>query len=306
MKLTGFYFSIFFGLFAYSTNSSAENNWPLGLVNECNSPESDWIWCDDFEIDRSSDYFEGKTDRQPSLGVNSSVAAAFHFKKNSQGAGGIQIAFGRTPSDYIRAVDDGTKNYRDVYWRMFLYIPKNWVGYGSDKLSRATILSGSDWSQAMIAHVWRGSGNQSSLLLIDPASGTDPAGNLITTGYNDFTNLRWLGYKPGLSPIMAAESFGKWHCIEAHAKLNDPGKNNGIFQLFINNNLEVETTTLNWIGSYSDYGINAVFFENYWNNGSPVDQTRYFDNLVISTKPIGCGTTQLAPMPPTDLKVTTH
>jgi hypothetical protein len=41
------------------------------------------------------------------------------------------------------------------------------------------------------------------------------------------------------------------------------------------------------------YGINAVFFENYCNNGSPVTQTSYFDNLIISTKPMGCGAKQM-------------
>lgn len=36
------------------------------------------------------------------------------------------------------------------------------------------------------------------------------------------------------------------------------------------------------------FGINAVFFENYWNAGSPQDQERYFDNIVISTRPLEC------------------
>jgi hypothetical protein len=31
-----------------------------------------------------------------------------------------------------------------------------------------------------------------------------------------------------------------------------------------------------------------VFFENYWNTGSPKLQERYFDNIVVSTQPIGC------------------
>ena len=35
--------------------------------------------------------------------------------------------------------------------------------------------------------------------------------------------------------------------------------------------------------------INAVFFENYWNAGSPLTQERYFDNIIISTSRIGCG-----------------
>ena len=39
---------------------------------------------------------------------------------------------------------------------------------------------------------------------------------------------------------------------------------------------------------YGDYALNAVFFENYWNDGSSQDQERYLDNFVISTEPIGC------------------
>src|SRR5690606_16146937 len=40
---------------------------------------------------------------------------------------------------------------------------------------------------------------------------------------------------------------------------------------------------------YSAYGINALLLENYWNNGSPRQQERYFDNLVVSTQRVGCG-----------------
>ena len=80
----------------------------------------------------------------------------------------------------------------------------------------------------------------------------------------------------------------------------------GIFQLSINDELEVEGTGLNWVGSYEEYGINAIFFENYWNQGSPVDQTRYFDNIIISTQPIGCGQGSIAPMPPSDVNIHSH
>lgn len=294
-----------FGLLANTALSATGGAWPADLTNECASPKPGWIWCEDFEIDRSSDYFEGSASRQPTVGVNGSTASAFTFAANSSSGGGFKIAFGRTPSSYFRAIDNGSNDYRDIYWRMFVYLPVNWVGNGADKLSRATILSGANWSQAMIAHVWSGAdpGNRAELLLIDPASGTDPAGNLITTKYNDFNNLRWLGIKASTFPVFAQQNFGKWHCVEAHVRLNDPGQSNGEFQLFINNTLEAEHNTLNWVGSYSDYGINAVFFENYWNNGSPVTQTRYFDNVVIGTQPIGCGGNGVAPpMPPSDVK----
>jgi len=291
---------------ASQVQAGPNNGWPLGLVNECDTTKSEWIWCEDFEKDRSADYFEGTADRQASLGLNGSTASAFHFKKGISGGGGIKIAFGRTPSSYLKPVDSGENNYREIFWRMFIYLPTTWMGNGADKLSRATILASADWKQAMIAHVWSGSdpGSQSNLLLVDPASGTDAAGNLMTLGYNDFDNLRWLGYVGSNFPIFASENFGKWHCVEAHVKLNDPGQSNGVFQLYINNALEVDRTSLNWIGSYDAYGINAIFFENYWNQGSPVDQTRYFDNLVVSTQAIGCGQEGVTPMPPSNLTVT--
>jgi len=31
-----------------------------------------------------------------------------------------------------------------------------------------------------------------------------------------------------------------------------------------------------------------VFFENYWNTGSPAAQERYLDDIVVSTRRIGC------------------
>ena len=71
-------------------------------------------------------------------------------------------------------------------------------------------------------------------------------------------------------------------------RLNDAGQSNGVFDLWINGTLEANRSGLNWVGAYSAFGINAVFFENYWNDGAPVEQTRYWDNIVVSTERIGC------------------
>jgi hypothetical protein len=54
---------------------------------------------------------------------------------------------------------------------------------------------------------------------------------------------------------------------------------------------------LNFIGTYTDYAINAVYFENYWNSGSVKLQERYFDNIVISKSPIGPYTEALRSVP---------
>jgi hypothetical protein len=76
--------------------------------------------------------------------------------------------------------------------------------------------------------------------------------------------------------------------VEAHARLNDPGRSNGVFELWINGAPQARIDGFNWQGSYSEYGINTVFLETYWNEGSPQPQERYFDNFVVSTERIGC------------------
>ncbi len=90
------------------------------------------------------------------------------------------------------------------------------------------------------------------------------------------------------TPIFDQLHVDKWYCIGARARLNDPGRSNGIFELWLNVGLKARIERLNWQGSYSEYGINTVFLENYWNDGSPHLQERYFDSFVVSTQRIGC------------------
>ena len=261
------------------------------IVTECASAPAEWIWCDDFEQDRTANYFEGSLSPVPGAGIAGSAGTVNQYTAGNSGAGGLKVAFGRTPSTYFAPVDAGTADYRDIYWRMYLRHPSNWNGGGADKLSRATIMAGSNWAQAMIGHVWSGSdpGAGANYLGMDPASGTDASGVLQTTQYNDFANLRWLGWQRGTTPLFDSAHLGQWHCVEAHVRLNDSGANNGVFELWVNGNLEASHIDLNWVGNYNAYGINAVFIENYWNATSPVDQARNFDNFVVSTARIGCG-----------------
>lgn len=257
-------------------------------------PKPGWIFCDDFESDRTASYFEtdhanGNFVRAASVGVGSSSGMRVHFARGQVSAGSLHLAFGRTPMSYIRPVDAGTQVYREIYWRVYVRNQPGWQGGGGDKLSRAQSLASSNWSQAMGAHVWSGGQSPSwNDLVIDPASGTDSAGALKTTTYNDFANFRWLGSASSATPIFDAAHVGSWYCVEAHVKLNDAGQTNGTFDLWVNGAPEAARSGLNWVGRYSDYGINTVYLENFWNNGSPVAQDRFLDNFVVSTSRIGC------------------
>jgi len=266
------------------------------LAYECRQPAAGWIWCDDFESDRLASYFEhdnagGRFTRVAGVGAEGSAGMRAIYATSPQtSSGSLKLALGRTPQPYFRPVDGGTATYRELYWRLYVRYPADWQGGGADKLSRATSFVAADsWAQAMIAHVWSGGDSGSwNYLFVDPASGTDTVGAIRTTTYNDFPNLRWLGAARGTAQLFAPGSLGRWHCVEAHARLNDGGAANGLFELWVDGQPDARREGLNWVGTYGTYGINAVFVENYWNAGSPVVQERYIDNLVVSTQRIGC------------------
>lgn len=255
------------------------------------------IFCDDFEDDipLNQKYFEvndnnGDFIRMEKVGRDESYGMRVLWQKGEVGAGGLSKSFGKTPSNYIgRNAANPTHSFTEIYWRMDVKSQAGWTGGGPAKLSRAMCLANSNWAQGMMAHIWSGNNNN---LGMDPATGIGIDGTLKSTKYNDFNNLRWLGWKQGNIPLYSTANSGKWYCIVAHAKLNTPGLKDGIFEFWINDTLQASSTNLDWHSTWNNnpnnLHINAIFFENYWNNGSPVEQERYFDNLVISTDPISC------------------
>jgi len=278
------------GLLGTCRHEASGSNIPV--AGECGSLQAAWIWCDDFESDRLGRYFEYDSAgfaRVRGAGLNGSTGMRARWTARQVSAGSLHLAFGATPQAGIRPVDAGTAKYREVYWRLYLKNQAGWTGGGGDKLSRVQILANSAWAQTMIAPVW--SGDQPSnreYLLLDPVSGTDSLGNLLTTGYGDVAHLRFLGAARSGTAIFSTANAGVWRCIEAHVRLNDPGKANGVFELWIDDALEAQRSGLNWLGSYNDYGINTLFVENYWNAGAATAEERYIDNLVVSAQRVGC------------------
>ncbi|MGQ0715383.1 MAG: Ig-like domain-containing protein [Gemmatimonadaceae bacterium] len=260
-------------------------------TNECASPRAEWIWCDDFEQDRLSGYFEvdnagGSFARTGGVGRNGSSGMRARWAAGQEEAGNLKLAFGRTPSAYFRPVDAGTANHRSIYWRAFIRTQPGWLGGAGWKFTRTIVFANSNWSEAAIGSVsgfW-----ENTWLTATGESGTDEAGNLLTTRYNDFGNLRTIVSADGVLPLFNAANAGTWHCVEGHMQLNDAGLANGILEFWVNGTLQTRRRGLNWLGTFNAFGINAVFFENYWNGGPPQPQERYWDNLVVSTQRVGC------------------
>ncbi|MCI0560695.1 MAG: hypothetical protein MN733_19595 [Nitrososphaera sp.] len=267
----------------------------------------EWIVCDDFEdgtaLVRQGRYFEHDSNNGDfviahGVGLNSSKGMRARWQTGEISAGSIKLAFGRNPSPYMNKGIRPSEDFREIYYRMYLKMQDGWQG-SPDKLSRATIITDNSWSQAMIAHLWSDS---QSHLRVDPVRCVDGNNAVACAGYNDFPHMVWLGSKAGPTTIFDTQHGGKWHCVEAHVKLNESGQSNGIQEFWIDGLLEARRENLNFVMSYAGYAINAVFFENYWNAGSPKLQERYFDNIVVSTRPIGCaGNVVLSP--PRNLRV---
>ena len=267
---------------------------PTSVVaaNECATPASGWIFCDDFESDRLSRYFEvdnaaGRFARTAGTGWGGSTGMRGTYDATQSSAGRLSLAFGKVPDSYFRTVDAGVAKYRDVFWRFFVRREPGWVGNGAGGLTRATIFASSNWSQAMLANA-SSDATDSRYLRIDAFSGTDAGGRVQTLGYNDAAHLRSLASLRSATPIDDPTGVGQWVCYEFHVRLNDNGKSNGVYEFAVNGQVSARRTGLNWVGRYSAYGINALNLENS-GSGVATGNARTIDNLVVSTSPIGCG-----------------
>lgn len=242
------------------------------------------IWYDEFDdLRRQQQYPEksGELTAVNHFGATGKSLEMF-YAKGKRGTGGRKLFFGDSPTYQGRTLRS-RESFDDIYWRIYVKHPADWQGGGPAKLSRATSLVPPGWRQAMIAHVW----SSGDALTLDPATGVRD-GRVVTTRYNDFPNLKWLGNRPASEfALHASDGIGWWVCVEARAKLNTPGSKDGLNQLWIDGRLEAERRNLDWRDTFTERGINAIFLEAYWNEGSPVDQARWIDNFVVSTRPIG-------------------
>jgi hypothetical protein len=252
---------------------------------------ADWIFCEDFEQGTApADVFFEHNDNNGDFrvvdtdGHSGTHAMEALWQSSEVGAGWVSVAFGRNPMVYGGHPHYRTdEDFEEIYWRMEVKHQQGWPDVGPAKLSRATAFAYSDWGQAMIAHLW----SSGLVLLGDPASCVN-GGTVDCHTYNDFANLDWLGQMPGTTELFSSTLSGQWHCVEGHVRLNTPGQADGVFEFWIDGNLENSRSDLDWRSTWTDYGLNLVSFENYWNSGAVQELRRWFDDIVIATVPIGC------------------
>ena len=276
--------------FAVSSTSTAGSS--------CSNPPPGTIFCDDFEdtniASRYTDYGDGSGRFVPTTAEahGGTHAMSARYDPGVEQSGYLWYNFGRNPAG---SKTQTTTDFTELYWRVWMKVQTGFQG-NPMKLTRARLIAKSDYTDAATGHLWDGS---SLNLALDPATGVAPDGHtLMTSGYNDFNHYTWLGLTEGKTQVYDSSHQGRWQCIEVHMKLNTPGKSDGLFEFWVDGNLDAQKTGLNFRGSFTDYGINHVTLENWWNNGAaPQTEYRYLDDFMVSTQRIGCGGSDTTPPP---------
>ena len=256
------------------------------------------VWHDDFDAGWKA-YSEKNgdlTSKEAFGGKGQSLESFFAKDKKEGGTAGCKVWFGDSPLNPNKVVQAGGP-HEEIYMRAYVKHQRGWEGGYPAKLFRMTSIVNRNFAQAMIAHAWGAdSKTASNAITLDPVSCVEGR-QVKSTKYNDWNGMKWLGNSPPGTFQLATADW--WVCVEMRTKLNTPGQSDGVNQIWIDGRLDCERQGKNFRGSYTAHTINAVMLESYWNQGAPKDLHRWFDNFVISTKPIGPVT---VPANPTLLK----
>jgi hypothetical protein len=263
-------------------------------AESCPSPLPDgWIFCEDFETlqDPTEVFFEYQNGENRFVLVDDEGASGTRslratYEPGKQSAGWLNIAFGRNPLAYgVRPHFAADNDFEEIYWRLRVKMQAGWPDIGPHKLTSLSAFANDDWSQAMIASL---GSNGSDVTLMGGAATCVLDGLVNCSGFNDQGGLSFLEPLLGETPLFSSGMSGEWHCVEGHVKLNTPGAADGEFEFWIDDHLESAAYDLDWRGTWSEYGLNLVSVENYWTDGAPARLSRWIDDIVVATEPIGC------------------
>lgn len=252
-----------------------------------------WIFCEDFEelgdpADVFFDFQDGDGAFGPSYDGGASGLGAMRatYREGVEAAGFFSISFGANPiNEAGRTGYAEDESFEEIYWRFRVRTQVGWPNAGPHALSRVSAFAQEDWGQAMVAAL---TSDGDAVNLLGRGQSCVDAGNVECTGVDDETELQPLGSLQGFTPVFSGERGGQWQCVEAHVRLNTPGAADGVFEFWVDDTLEATSSSLDWRGDWSAFGLNLLSIENFWLGGAPADLDRWIDDVVISTEPIGC------------------
>ena len=244
-------------------------------TNECYNYETlhpEWIFCDDFETEQDLTVNYHDTDgggHGMSVTTNDPYRGSYSLEQyytiDQVNAGWVTRFIGDNP----HLASPGEKLY-EVYYRYYHKFEAGFSDLLPPKMSRCKIFkSAQDWSGILGVYQWIGYEDDGILVADIKAVNQWLPVTLSTLDYADPANI------------------GRWICIEVRIELNTPGESDGEVQYWADGEEILYATGLDLDIGDKDKGLNMVMLDCYWNAGSPAEQSRFYDNYVISTAPIG-------------------
>ena len=242
----------------------------LSQINagECDNRQAshpEWLWCDGYE---SGDSLSVNYQDVSANGMSVVTGEAF------EGTHSLRQSYtqGQVDAGWICLVNNG--GFPDhVFMRWYHKFEAGFQGF-PPKMARIRYrLRSGDWSSPYAVHCWLES---DGVLALDVAA----------TNSTQANSAGWLPIARTAFTFSDARNIGRWICFEMEVKLNTPGAADGLYRLWADDSLIAERTNVDLRGSLIDK-INELMLDCYWNGGSPKAQSRYYDNLVISTQKIG-------------------
>ncbi len=257
-------------------------------------PESwpgDWIVCEDFEASLDvRDIFgriSGGEDRitvAEGAAVSGVHALALEHVPGVFASGSVDLRFGHGPAgDPHVAQPEGV--FRELWVRFYAATSSDWPDAGLAAMSELMVVSPDRRAIAVDAAI---DSPSSAELRAIAWSCVTADGRLGCTGDGDYSNpnMRRLEDERGTTPLYGAAAAGQWHCHEMHVRLDDAGESNGVFEVFVDGDPEIEMDELPFVRNWDGAALNTLRFSAVGNVAVPLHH--YIDDVVVSHTRVGC------------------
>ena len=194
--------------------------------------------------------------------------------------------------------DMGIEPMDEAWLRYDLYLPDDFDFFAGGKLPGLSGVSDgvdpystsaggeyhpTSWSGRIL---WHPEGELTSYLYVPHADGMDLEESFNPDNGQVYgISSRWRRNGDG-AVIHVAK--GKWHSIDLHYKMNTPGKNDGVFEGYLDTRLGLRLDDVQYRDAdHPDLSINQLFLSTFFGGptANTTDQTWYLDDLSISASP---------------------
>jgi hypothetical protein len=148
------------------------------------------------------------------------------------------------------------------------------------KMARMRCFQGNDWNAAYTVLFWFE--DKDGHLSIERATRAPGA------------HREWLPNHYANFLLSDPANIGRWICFELRVSLGDGPRSDRI-QAWADGRLVCDIIGDDLAAGNQDLNLNGMSWDCYWNGGSPREESRYYDDLVLSTEPVGPARTGLNP-----------